>query len=140
MHAEDCERQHIKLQRLLCRLRWKAGRMEWADLLAGMVAVPGVGVFRLKEHDLHVQGMLLKANMCFNGKQTALGGWQAEPPPAGGRPLSEGCVHYANSDGLCRSVAADLGLKMKQIDVKSAFTQVALPHGEEIMFTASNTR
>jgi hypothetical protein len=31
-----------------------------------MVAVPGVGVFRLKEHDLHAQGVLLKAHMCFN--------------------------------------------------------------------------
>jgi hypothetical protein len=30
------------------------------------------------------------------------------------------------------AVATDLGLKMKQIDVKSAFTQVALPDGEEI--------
>jgi hypothetical protein len=29
------------------------------------------------------------------------------------------------------AVATDLGLKMKQIDVKSAFTQVALPDGEE---------
>jgi hypothetical protein len=38
-----------------------AGHMEWADLPAGMVAVPGVGVFRLKEHDLHAPGVLLKA-------------------------------------------------------------------------------
>jgi hypothetical protein len=41
------------------------------------------GVFRLKEHDWHAQGVLLKARMCFVGDHC------------------ERCVDYANSDGHC---------------------------------------
>jgi hypothetical protein len=100
-----------------------AGHMEWADLPAGMVAVPGVGVFRLKEHYLHAQGVLLKARMCFNCKQ-------AEPPPGGWGTTAN--VASFTQILMVIAVATDLGLKMKQIDVKSAFTQVALPDGEEI--------
>jgi hypothetical protein len=38
------------------------------------VDLPGVRVFRLKLHDLHEQGQLLKARYCVNGKQ--VGDWE----------------------------------------------------------------
>jgi hypothetical protein len=76
MCAEDPKRHVAAMQAEMDKLI-AAGHMEWADLPEGMVAVPGVGVFRLKEHDFHGQGVLLKARMCFNCEQ-ALGG---------GRPL-----------------------------------------------------
>jgi hypothetical protein len=72
---------------------------------------------------LHAQGVLLKARMCFNCKQ-------AEPPPGGWETTAN--VALIMQILMVIAVATDLGLKMKQIDVKSAFTQVALPDGEEI--------
>jgi hypothetical protein len=45
-----------------------AGNMEWATSLAGVMAIPGVGVFRLKQHDLRAQGELLKGSFCVDGK------------------------------------------------------------------------
>ncbi len=122
MRAEDPERHVAAMQAEMDKLI-AAGHMEWADLPAGIVAVPGVSVFRLKEHDLHAQGVLLKARMCFNGKQ-------AEPPPGGWETTVN--VALITQILMVIAVATDLGLKMKQIDVKSVFTQVALPDGEEI--------
>ena len=100
-----------------------AGHMEWADLPAGEIAIPAVGVFRLKSHDLHAQGELLKARMCLNGKQT-------DAPPGGW----ESTANVATIAQILTviAIATDLGLTLKQIDVKSAFTQVKLPEGEEI--------
>ncbi len=100
-----------------------AGHMEWADLPAGEIAIPAVGVFRLKSHDIHAQGKLLKARMCLNGKQT-------DAPPGGW----ESTANVATIAQILTVIAieTDLGLTLKQIDVKSAFTQVKLPDGEEI--------
>jgi hypothetical protein len=79
MRAEDCK-QHVAAMQAEMDKLIAAGHMEWADLPVGMVAVPGV--FHLKEHDLHAQGVLLKARMCFNCKQVTL---------RGGRPLPMLC-------------------------------------------------
>ena len=101
----------------------QAGHVEWAELPAGEVVLPGVGVFRLKQHDLHAQGEVLKARFCCNGKQAVapLGGWESTANVA------------TNAQILTViAIATELGMHMKQIDVKSAFTQVKLPEGEAI--------
>jgi hypothetical protein len=98
-----------------------AGHAEWADLPPGEVAVPGVGVFRMKQHDIHAQGENLKGRLCYNGKQ-------ANAPPGGW----ESTANVATNAQILTviAIATELGLTMKQIDVKSAFTQVKLPEGE----------
>jgi len=95
-----------------------AGHMEWAHLPAGVVAIPGVSVFWLKEHDLHAQGQVLKGRFCVNRKLAIepLGGWETT-------------AHVASTSQILTviAIATELGLKMKQIDVTSAFSQVKLP-------------
>jgi hypothetical protein len=100
-----------------------SGHAEWADLPPGEVAVPGVGVFRMKQHDIHAQGENLKARFCFNGKKT--------PAPPGGWESKANVATNAQILTVV-AIATELGLKMKQIDVKSAFTQVKLPDGQSI--------
>jgi transposase InsO family protein len=122
MLPEDRARHVAAMQAEIDKLV-AAGHMEWAALPAGVVAIPGVGVFRLKQHDLHAQGELLKGRFCVNGKfaEEPLGGWET-------------AAHVASTSQILAviAVATDLGLKMKQIDVTSAFSQVKLPEGEEI--------
>jgi hypothetical protein len=100
-----------------------SGHAEWAHLPPGEVAVPGVGVFRMKQHDIHAQGENLKGRMCYNGKQAIKppGGWETSANVASNAQIL-----------TVIAIATELGLTLKQINVKSAFTQVKLPEGESI--------
>ena len=44
-----------------------ANHARWEHLPPGEIAIPSVGVFRVKEHDLHAGGHTLKARFCANG-------------------------------------------------------------------------
>ena len=116
-------KKHVETMQAEINKLLTSGHAEWADLPPGEVAIPGVGVFRMKQHDIHAQGEHLKARLCFNGKQAVapLGGW-------------ESTANVASTAQILTviAIATELGLKMKQIDVKSAFTQVKLPDGEVI--------
>jgi hypothetical protein len=119
MKPADRKRHVAAMQAEIYKLL-ASGHAESADLLPGEVAVPGVGVFRMKQHDIHAQGENLKARLCYNGKKTPAppGGWESQANVA------------TNAQILTViAIATELGLKLKQIDVKSAFTQVKLPDG-----------
>ena len=102
-----------------------AGHAEWAHLPPGQVTIPSVGVFRVKSHDLHsdVAGNVLKARFCANGQavQVPPGGWDSTANVAS-------CSQLLTVIAL----AAQLGLNLMQIDVKSAFTQVKLRQDQKI--------
>ena len=65
----------------------------------------------------------MKGRFCVNGRlaKEPLGGWETT-------------ANVASTSQILTvlAIATDLGLKMKQIDVTSAFTQVKLPEGESI--------
>jgi hypothetical protein len=94
--AQHVEAMQAEIDKLVA-----AGHMEWAALLAGVMAIPGVGVFQLKQHDLHAQGELLKGSFCVNGKF----GEERET-----------AAHVASTSQILAviAVATDLGLKLKQ--------------------------
>ena len=123
MRPDDRARHVAAMQAEIDKLL-AAGHAEWAELPAGEVAIPSVGVFRLKQHDLHADGEVLKARLCCNGQQA-----ESSQP--------EGWETTANVASVAQilviiAIATDLGLSLKQIDVKSAFTQVKLQEGETI--------
>ena len=124
MRPED-RRRHVEAMQGEIDKLVAAGHAEWSHLPKSEVAVPGVGVFRLKAHDIHnAQKENLKARMCYNGKQAA-------NEPSGGWESSANVASIAQILTVI-AIATDLGFKMKQIDVKSAFTQVKLPDGVNI--------
>ena len=100
--------------------------MRWEHLPPGEVAIPSVGVFRIKLHDLHSGGggePVLKARFCANGQQaeTPFGGWD-----------STATVASYSSILQVVAIATQLKMKLSQIDVKSAFTQVKLQPDQKI--------
>ena len=115
--------KHVEAMQAEINKLVSSNHAEWATLPAGEVAIPGVGVFRKKQHDIHAQGEVLKARLCLNGKQ-------ADAPPGGW----ESTANVASTAQILTviAIATELGLTMKQIDVRSAFTQVKLPDGEAI--------
>ncbi|MGA0840423.1 MAG: hypothetical protein ACO3P1_11075, partial [Pseudomonadales bacterium] len=54
-----------------------ANHARWQHLPPGEIAIPSVGVFRIKAHDLHHGGYTLKVRFCANGQaaEEPLGGW-----------------------------------------------------------------
>ena len=100
-----------------------AGHARWEHLPPGEVSIPSVGVFRVKMHDLHEGGRSLKARFCANGQK-------AESPSGGW----ESTAYVASYSQLLTVVAlaTQMDLKLAQIDVKSAFTQVKLKDDERI--------
>ena len=77
MLSEDSTRHVAAMQAEMDKLI-AAGHMEWAELLKGVMVIPGVGVFLLKQHDIHVQGQVLKGSFFVNCKlaEEPLGGWE----------------------------------------------------------------
>ncbi len=65
MHPKDCA-EHVAVMQAEVDKLLDAGHAEWADLPEGEVAIPCVGVFRLKQHDLHAGGTRLKGSICVN--------------------------------------------------------------------------
>ncbi len=81
-----------------------SGHAEWAHLPQGKVAVQGVGVFRMKQHDIYAQGKNLKGCFCYNGKQAIKqpGGWDTS-------------VNVASNEQILTviAIATELGLTLK---------------------------
>jgi hypothetical protein len=102
-----------------------AGHARWENLPSGEIAIPSVGVFRLKAHDLHNEGggYTLKARFCANGQA-------AESPPGGWEATAN--VASVSQILTVLAIANELNLKTKQMDVRSAFTQVKLDDGTVI--------
>lgn len=100
-----------------------AHHARWEHLPPGEIAIPSVGVFRVKEHDLHAGGHTLKARFCANG--------QAVVEPPGGWDSTANVASYSQILTVL-AIATQLGLKLAQIDVKSAFTQVKLRSDQRI--------
>ena len=100
-----------------------AKHARWEHLPPGEVAIPSVGVFRVKLHDLHTGGHTLKARFCANGQM-------AESPP-GGWESTASVASYSQLLTVI-ALAAQMNLHLAQIDVKSAFTQVKLKDDERI--------
>ena len=114
-HAEAMQAEIDKLT--------SAGHARWERLPPGEVAIPSVGVFRVKMHDLHHGGHTLKARFCANGQAVSAppGGWDASATVASSSQLL-----------TVIALATQMDLQLAQIDVKSAFTQVKLKDDERI--------
>jgi len=122
MTAAEREKHVIAMQNEIDKLL-SNGHARWESLPPGEIALPSVGVFCIKQHDLHSGGYTLKARFCANG--------QAIDPPPGGW---ESAAQVASCSQILTvvAIAAQLGMQLAQIDVKSAFTQVKLRDDERI--------
>ena len=78
----------------------------WEFLPPGEIALPSVGVFRIKQHDLHAGGYTLKARFCANGKMIYT-------PPEGW----DGTAQVASCAQILTiiAIAAQMGLQLAQI-------------------------
>lgn len=113
---KDEKAQHVEAMQAEIDKLLSNGHARWEALPPGKIALPSVGVFRIKQHDLHAGGYTLKARFCANGQavdQAPPGGW-------------ESIANVASCSQILTviAIAAQLGLQLAQIDVKSAFTQV----------------
>ena len=61
--AQHVEAMQGEIDKLLSN-----GYARWESLPPGEIALPSVGVFRIKQHDLHAGGYTLKARFCANGQ------------------------------------------------------------------------
>ena len=95
----------------------------WDYLPEGATLEKSIGVCRLKQHDLHGGAGEIKARFCVNGKQTEV--------PSGGWETTANVASVAQILTVI-AIANERDMKLKQIDVKSAFTQVKLPEGQHI--------
>jgi Reverse transcriptase (RNA-dependent DNA polymerase) len=119
--SPEAKRQHVEaMQKEIDKLT-DAGHARWEHLPPGEVAIPSVGVFRVKSHDLH--GTSLKARFCANGQAV-------EAPPGGWDSKAD----VASCSQILTVIALATLFKMSlaQIDVKSAFTQVKLNDDQRI--------
>jgi hypothetical protein len=81
-----------------------------------------VGVFREKTHDMHTEGgSVLKGRMCLDGGRAPTGGWETTANVASHMQIL-----------LILALATGDNDMLQQIDVKSAFTQVALEEAKAI--------
>ena len=122
MNKPDRDRHFAAMQGEIDKLT-SAGHARWEHLPDGEIAIPSVGVFRVKFHDLHSGGHTLKARFCANGQMAHApsGGWD-----------STANVSSCSQILTVIAIAAQLRLKLRQIDVKSAFTQVKLKADQRI--------
>jgi hypothetical protein len=78
MNKPDRDRHFAAMQGEIDKLT-SAGHARWEHLPDGEIAIPSVGVFRVKFHDLHSGGHTLKARFCANGQMAHApsGGWDS---------------------------------------------------------------
>jgi hypothetical protein len=123
MTPED-RAQHIEAMTGELNKILDAGHARWESLPPGEIAIPSVGVFRIKSHDLHTDGGYhLKARFCANGQwaESPSGGWEATANVAS---ISQILALLA--------IATELNFFLAQMDVRSAFTQVKLGIDQKI--------
>ena len=121
---EERARHRAAMQKEIDKLLQEG--MRWEALPPGEIAIPSVGVFRVKMHDLHEGSSgepTLKARFCANGQAAAVpsGGWESTATVASYSAILQ-----------VVAIAAHYGMEMAQIDVKSAFTQVKLQADQRI--------
>ena len=123
MKPEDRKRHFAAMQAEIDKLT-SAGHARWEHLPPGEIAIPGVGVFRVKTHDMHnAEGTVLKARFCADGT--------AVQEPSGGWDRTANVASYSQLLTVI-AIATHYGFGLAQIDVKSAFTQVALKDDQRI--------
>jgi hypothetical protein len=119
-------RLHVEAMQAEIDKLTSANHARWEHLPKGEVSIPAVGVFRIKSHDLH-HGQpgqtVLKARFCADGTKVQ--------EPEQGWDCSANVASYSQLLAVI-AIATEHGLDLAQIDVKSAFTQVALRPDQRI--------